>query len=112
MRSAFQSKRNLAIIFGAALVLCVVIVGAGAGLGSPEVADDEVIVVDDESIDVPGLVEEGTVSKENFDRLLEQTAKQQGLDSVPPPSDPQYQTLLDQALNTALDVAWITGEGE
>lgn len=112
VRSAFQSKRNLAIIFGAALVLCVVIVGVGVGLGSPEVADDEVIVVDDESIDVSGLVEEGTISKENFDRLLEQTAKQQGLDSVPPPSDPQYQTLRDQALNTALDVAWITGEGE
>ena len=53
------------------------------------------------------------ISKENFDKLLQQTAKQQGLqDAVPPPSDPQYETLKDQALNAALDVAWIPGEGE
>ena len=112
MRRGFLSKRNLAIIFGAVLVLCVVIVGVGVGLGSPEVPDDDVVVVDDDSINVPGVVEEGRVSKENFDKLLQQTAKAAGLDAAPPPGDPQYDTIRDQALNTALDVAWITGEGQ
>jgi foldase protein PrsA len=106
------SKWNLAIIFGAVLVLCVVLVGVGVGLGSPDVPDDDVAVVDDDSITVPGVIEEGKISKENFDRILEQTARQQGLDAVPPPSDPQYAALRDQAMNTALDVAWITGEGQ
>ncbi len=112
MRSRFLSKRNLAIIFGGAFVLCVVIVAAAVGIGSPDVPDDDVLIVDDESIDVPGIVEEGRVSKENFDKLLQQTAKQQGLDAAPAPSDSQYETIRDQALNAALDVAWITGEGQ
>jgi parvulin-like peptidyl-prolyl isomerase len=76
------------------------------------VPDDDVLIVDDDRINVAGIVEEGEVSKENFDRVLEQTAKQQGLDAVPPESDPQFETIRDQALNTVMDVAWITGEGE
>ncbi|HEU4979988.1 MAG TPA: hypothetical protein VFT14_02150, partial [Solirubrobacterales bacterium] len=70
MSSRFLSKRNLAIIFGGAFVLCVVIVAAAVGIGSPDVPDDDVLIVDDQSINVPGVVEEGAVSKESFDRLL------------------------------------------
>ncbi len=112
MRSGFLSKRNLAIIFGGALVLMVVVVAAAVGVGHPDVPEGDVILIDDERIDVPGIVEEGKISQENFDKLLEQTAKQQGLDTVPPPNTPQYEQLRDAALSTALDVAWISGEGE
>jgi parvulin-like peptidyl-prolyl isomerase len=106
------SKRNLAIIFGAALVLCVVIVGVAVGVGHPSVPSDDVAVIDDSSINVPGLVDEGHISKTNFNRFLLQTAKQNGLQSVPQPSDPQYKQVKDQGMQSALQIAWIVGEGQ
>jgi PPIC-type PPIASE domain/SurA N-terminal domain len=108
----FLSKRNLAIIFGAALVLAVAITAVAVGVGNPDVSSDDVAVVDDTDINVAGLVEEGVITKTNFGRFLEQTAKQNGLDSVPPPSDPQYQQLKDQAMESALQIAWIVGEAD
>jgi foldase protein PrsA len=108
----FLGKRNVAIILGVALVLMVVIVGVAVGIGHPSVPSDDVAVVDDDSINVPGLVEDGKVTKSGFDRLLNQTALQQGLPGTPQPSDPQYQAIKDQALGTALDSAWIEGEAE
>jgi parvulin-like peptidyl-prolyl isomerase len=106
----FLSKRNIAIILGAALVLTVVIVGIAVGVGHPSVPSDDVAVIDDDSINVPGLVVDGKITKSGFDRLLNQTALQQGLDGPPQPSDPQYKAVKDQALGTALDAAWIEGE--
>jgi parvulin-like peptidyl-prolyl isomerase len=106
----FLSKRNLAIIFGAALALTVAITAAAVGVGHPDVSSDDVAVVDDASIDVPGLVQDGVISKTNFDRFLGQTAKQSGVDQVPAPSDPQYEQLKDQAMQSALQIAWIVGE--
>jgi hypothetical protein len=107
----FLSKRNLAIIFGAALVLTVVITAAAIGVGHPSVPSDDVAVIDDADINVPGLVNDGHISKTNFNRFLLQTAKQSGSQSVPQPSDPQYQQVKDQAMQTALQIAWIVGEG-
>jgi foldase protein PrsA len=107
----FLSKRNLAIIFGAALVLTVVITAAAIGIGHPSVPSDDVAVIDDADINVPGLVQDGHISKTNFNRFLLQTAKQSGAQSVPQPSDPQYQQIKDQAMQTALQIAWIVGEG-
>jgi parvulin-like peptidyl-prolyl isomerase len=108
----FFSKRNLAIIFGAALVLTVVITAAAIGIGHPDVPSDDVAVIDDDSINVPGLVEDGVISKTNFDRFLDQTAKQNNLPSVPPESDPQYAQLKDQAMQSALQIGWIVGEAD
>jgi hypothetical protein len=106
----FLSKRNLAIIFGAALVLMVVIVAAAVGIGHPSVPSDDVAVIDDASIDVPGLAQDGHISKANFNRFLVQTAKQSGVQTVPQPSDPQYKQLKAQTMQTALQIAWIVGE--
>ena len=111
MNRGFLSKRNLAIIFGAALVLTVVITAAAIGIGHPSVPSDDVAVIDDADINVPGLVQDGHISKTNFNRFLLQTAKQSGSQSVPQPSDPQYQQVKDQAMQTALQIAWIVGEG-
>jgi parvulin-like peptidyl-prolyl isomerase len=105
------SKRNLAIFFGVALVAMVVIVGVAVGVGHPNVPSDDVAVIDDSSINLPGLVDSGKISKANFDRFLLQTAKQNGLQAAPQPSDPQYTQLKDQAMQTALQIAWIVGEG-
>ncbi len=110
MKSGFFSKRNLAIIFGATLVLMVVIVAAAVGVGHPSVPSDDVAVIDDSSINVPGLVDNGHISKANFNRFLLQTAKQGGQQSVPSPSSPQYKQIKDQAMQTALQIAWIVGE--
>jgi parvulin-like peptidyl-prolyl isomerase len=106
----FLSKRNLAILFGATLVLTVAIVAAAVGLGHPSVPSDAVAVVDDDSINVPGLVQDGTISKTNFNRFLVQTAKQNGVQTVPPPSSPQYKQLKDQTMQSALQIAWVVGE--
>jgi parvulin-like peptidyl-prolyl isomerase len=101
----------MAILFGATLVLTVAIVGVAVGVGHPNVPSDDVAVIDDASINVPGLVEDGHISKANFDRFLLQTAKQNNLQSVPQPSDPQYKQLKDQTMQTALQIGWIVGEG-
>jgi hypothetical protein len=108
----FFSKRNLAILFGAVLVLMVVIVAAAIGIGHPNVPSDDVAVIDDDNVDVPGLFDEGHLSKANFDRFLLQTAKQNNLQSVPQPSDPQYKQLKDQAVQSALQIGWIVGEAD
>jgi parvulin-like peptidyl-prolyl isomerase len=106
----FLSKRNLAIIFGGVFVLCVAITAVAVGVGRPDVPDDDVAVIDDASIDVPGVAEDGVISKSNFDRFLEQTARQNGLQSVPAESDPQYEQIKEQAMSGALQIAWIVGE--
>jgi parvulin-like peptidyl-prolyl isomerase len=106
----FLSKRNLAIIFGAALVLTVVIVAAAVGVGHPSVPSDDVAVIDDASINVPGLVQDGHISKTDFNRFVVQTAKQSGAQTVPQPSDPQYKQIKDQAMQQALQIGWIVGE--
>jgi PPIC-type PPIASE domain len=106
----FFSKRNMVILFGATLVLTVAIVAAAVGIGHPNVPSDDVAVIDDASIDVPGLVEDGHISKANFNRFLLQTAKQNNLQSVPQQSDPQYKQLKDQAMQSALQIGWIVGE--
>jgi parvulin-like peptidyl-prolyl isomerase len=107
----FLSKRNVAILFGVTLVAMVVIVGVAVGVGHPNVPSDDVAVIDDSSVDVPGLFEDGHLSKANFDRFLLQTAKQNNLQSVPQTSDPQYEQLKNQAMQTALQIGWIVGEG-
>jgi hypothetical protein len=106
----FFSQRNLAIIFGVTLVAMVVIVGVAVGVGHPSVPSDDVAVIDDSSVNVPGLVDGGHISKTNFDRFLLQTAKQNNQQSVPQPSDPQYKQLKDQAMQSALQIGWIVGE--
>jgi parvulin-like peptidyl-prolyl isomerase len=106
----FLSKRNLAIIFGAALVLTVVITAVAIGIGHPNVPSDDAAVIDDDSIDVPGLFDNGVMSKSNFDRFLDQTAKQSNVQPTPQPTDPQYNQLKSQAMQSALQIGWIVGE--
>jgi parvulin-like peptidyl-prolyl isomerase len=106
----FFSKRNLAILFGATLVLVVAITAAAIGVGHPGVSSDDVAVIDDDSVDVAGMFEDGVMSKANFDRFLLQTAKQNQLQQIPQPGDPQYQQLKDQAVQSALQIGWIVGE--
>jgi parvulin-like peptidyl-prolyl isomerase len=104
------SKRNAAILFGVVLVVMVAIVGIAVGVGHPSVPSDDVAVVDDSSINVPGLVEGGHISKAGFDHLLLQTAKQNGAQTAPAPGQPNYEQQKTQAMQIALQEAWIVGE--
>jgi parvulin-like peptidyl-prolyl isomerase len=111
VKRGILSGRNLAIGAGVLLLVMVAIVAVAVGVGHPSVPSDDVAVVDAD-IDVPGLTENGHITKAGFDKLLLSTAKQSGAQQVPSPSDPQYEQLKQQTMSTALDMTWITGEAE
>ena len=54
---------------------------------------------------------DGTITSEDFDRALEQTAARQGLREVPPPDD-QYELLVDAAVSDLILSRWVLGEAE
>jgi foldase protein PrsA len=108
----FLSKRNLAAIFGGALVIMVVIVAVAVGFGRPSVPSDDVAVIDYPNLNVTGLVQDGHISKANFSHFLTQAAKGSGLSTTPTPSSPQYQQVKTQAMQSALQLAWIFGEAQ
>jgi parvulin-like peptidyl-prolyl isomerase len=99
VRSGLSSKRNIAILLGAILVLGVVLFGVIQGFGDEDVPDDAIAVVDGDQI-----------SQADFDAAFQQAAQQQGLQQPPAPGDQQYQLIRDQAIGTVLDRAWIEGE--
>ena len=66
--------------------------------------DDAIAVVED--------APDGTITKEEFDRALAQTAARQGLKEVPPTDDPQYELLADAALADLILSRWVLGEAE
>ena len=55
---------------------------------------------------------DGTITKEDFDRALVQTAARQGLKEVPETTDPQYQALADAAESDLLLARWVAGEAQ
>ncbi len=101
MSSGFLSKRNVAILLGAVLVLGVVLIAVIQGFGHDDVPDDAVAVVDGNEI-----------TQADFDAVFQQSASQSGLQAPPAPGDEQYEQVRDQALSTVLDTAWIQGEAE
>jgi parvulin-like peptidyl-prolyl isomerase len=104
--SAGPSKRArvAAIALGALLVGLFVIVAAAQGLGNPEPGDGEIAVVED--------APDGTITQEQLDRAVEQTAARQGLQEVPASDDPQYELLQEAAISDLLLGIWVRGEAE
>ncbi|MDP9228340.1 MAG: peptidyl-prolyl cis-trans isomerase, partial [Actinomycetota bacterium] len=94
-------NRRVAIALGVGLVVLVAVIAVTGDVGKADVGSDSVAVVDGDQI-----------SKEDFEKSLAQAAVGQGLEQAPPPSDPAYEALRDQALNDVLDTAWILGEAE
>ncbi|MQA74255.1 MAG: hypothetical protein GEU88_07955 [Solirubrobacterales bacterium] len=98
-------EKTFALVgFGVLVVALFVIVAAAQGLGHPSVPDGDIAVVED--------APDGTISQEDFDRALEQTAARQGLRKVPAADDPQYQALADAAQSDLLLARWVAGEAE
>src|SRR3954453_4987684 len=57
------------------------------------------------------MAQNGHISKTNFNGFILLTAEQSSQQTVPSPSSPGYKQLKDQAMQTALQIAWIVGEG-
>lgn len=91
-------------VFAIFVVGALVFVGASEGLGAPSVGDGEVAVVED--------APDGTITSEEFDRALQQTAARQGLQEVPPADDPSFVTLQSAALSDVTLARWVLGEAE
>src|SRR6185436_16373394 len=80
-------KRLGLIVFGALFIALFVVVAIAQGIGGPSVPDGAIAVVED--------APDGTITQEEFDRALVQTAARQGVKDVPDESDPQYQLLAE-----------------
>lgn len=99
------NARTVALaVFAIFVIGALVFVGASEGLGAPSVGDGNVAVVED--------APDGTVTSEEFDRAMMQTAARQGLQEVPPEDDPQFQTLQSAALADVTLARWVLGEAE
>jgi foldase protein PrsA len=101
-RATTSTKRNVAIALGAALVIVLVFVATSSGLSRPGVPEGDVAIVDG--------VDNGSVSQEQYDRALEQSAARLGLKEVPPTDDPQYVQLKDETMQGLLLAIWAEGE--
>jgi foldase protein PrsA len=97
-------KRLALLVFGVFVVGSFIVVAAASGLGSPSVPDDAIAVVEE--------APDGTITIEDFDRSLEQTAARQGLREVPAEDDPQYEALRDAAISDLILSRWVLGEAE
>jgi foldase protein PrsA len=107
------------VLFAALLIALFAGFAIAQGIGKPSVPSDAIIVV----TDAPGEVrtvtdchgkkvedDPGTITKDELDCAIQQTAAQGGLAKVPKPGDPQYEDLRNSAIGDLLDAAWIQGE--
>jgi parvulin-like peptidyl-prolyl isomerase len=102
-RSAGRKRLALAV-FAVFVVGSFIVVAAAQGIGDPSVSDGDVAVVED--------APDGTITQEDLETALVQTAASQNLPKVPPPDDPQYDALADAALSDLILSRWVLGEAE
>ncbi len=102
-QSAARHRLGL-LAFGVLLVALFVGVALAQGVGKPSVSDGNVAEIEESP--------EGTITQEDFDRSLIQTAARQQIDPVPAPGDEQYDLLKEAALSDLILAAWVRGEGE
>ena len=107
--SAGLSNKKLvaAIVLGALLVVLFAIVAVAQGLGNPSPSGDDIAVVEEAAGD-----DDVTITQDQLNRALQQTAARQGLPEVPPEDDPQFQLLREAALSDLLLGVWVRGEAD
>jgi parvulin-like peptidyl-prolyl isomerase len=105
-RNSAGLQRLALLGFGALLVVLFLGFAIAQGLGQPSVPSDAVAVVEE----TPGDI--GTVTKEEFDRAIAQTAAAGKVTPVPKPGDDKYEELKETALGEVFDAIWIQGEAE
>jgi foldase protein PrsA len=100
-----QARRRLAILLlAAALIASFVIAAVAHGISDPSVDEGEIAVIED--------APDGTITSEDFEAALQQTAARQQIRQVPEPGDPQYELLADAAVSDLILGRWVLGEGE
>jgi foldase protein PrsA len=102
-------QRLALLAFGALFILLFVIFAVAQGIGNPSVPSDAVAVVEDAPNEPDDL---GTVTKDEFQHALVQTAAQAKVTPVPKPGDKKYEELKETALGEVLDGIWIQGQAE
>lgn len=101
-RASTHTKRRTILVLAVGLVAMLVLTAATIGIGRPSVPDGDVATVDG--------VEDGEVTDAEFQRAIEQSAAQSGLDQAPPEDDPQFDGVRDQAVQGLLLEIWVEGE--
>lgn len=99
-----ERKRLVALVLAFALVVAVGLAAATQGLSLPGVPEGDVASVD--------TVDDGTVSDEDYQRAMEQSAARLGLDAAPAPDDPQFQQVNDETMQGLLLAIWAQGEAD
>jgi foldase protein PrsA len=92
------------VLFGALLIALFAIVAVAQGIGHEKPGDDEIAVVED--------APDGTITKEDFDRGLVQTAGRNGLKEVPASDSPEYEQLKQATISDLILSRWVLGEAE
>jgi len=100
------ARRQGLLVFGVTFLILFVVVAIAEGLGQPSVPSGDVAVVEE----APG--DSGKITRADLDHSLELAAKQAGQDKVPKPGDPQYDELVEAALGTLLEAAWLEGQAD
>jgi foldase protein PrsA len=101
---ARPTKRKLAVVLTIILVVAIALFAATVGLGEPGLPSGDVASVDG--------VDNGSITQDDLDAALSQAAAQAGLPKVPATDDPQYQGLLDQAMQSLILAVWVEGEAK
>jgi len=97
-----QRKRLIALVLGLALAILVILIAATSGLGRPGVPSGSVAIVDG--------VDDGTITDEDYQRGLEQSAARLGLQEPPAPGSPEFDQINDETMQGLLLEIWAEGE--
>jgi parvulin-like peptidyl-prolyl isomerase len=97
-----STKRRLALGLGLALIAVTVLVGATSGFGLPSVPEGDVALVAD--------TDNGEVSRDRYERSLEQSAARLGLEQPPEQGDEQFEQVNNDAMESLLLAVWVEGE--
>ncbi len=99
-----RTKVRVAIVLAIAVIVALVVAGATTGFSDPDVPDGDVAIVDG--------VDDGGVSREDFDQAMKDGAQSLGLQGVPSPDDEAYAQLVGQVMQQLLLPIWVGGEAE
>ena len=100
-------QRRIGVIgFAVLLIALFAIVAVAQGIGHAEPSGDEIALIEDAGPDGS----DATITTEQFDRALTQTALRNGLKEVPATDDPQYEQVKQAAIDDQILTRWVFGE--
>ena len=104
MRGARPRQRLGLLAFGVAFAALFLGFAIAQGIGRPDVPAGAVAVVEDAPAGM------GTIARGDFDRAFAQVARAAGVKDAPHPGDPQYEELMEVAMDGLLSAVWLQGQ--